>query len=160
HKTLPTITFNEKRIDSIELYPYKKLINEGLSSVMVAHLNVPSLEPREGYPSSLSQHVVTDILKNRLGVQGLIFTDALTMQSASNIAESGAMELELFKVSNDVMWKSEEVPVDISKIVEAYTIGDITVVRLPHSVKTLLEAKYKLGFNKYKPVSAQTIRND
>jgi beta-N-acetylhexosaminidase len=74
HKTLPTISFNEKRIDSIELYPYKKLITEGLSSVMVAHLNVPSLEPRSGYPSSLSKHIVTDILKERLGFQGLIFT--------------------------------------------------------------------------------------
>ncbi len=70
HKTLPTISFNEKRIDSIELYPYKKLIKEGLSSVMVAHLKVPSLEPT-GYPSSLSKPIVTDILKEKLGFQGL-----------------------------------------------------------------------------------------
>ena len=55
HKTLPTINFNEKRIDSIELYPYKRLIKEGVSSVMVAHLNVPSLEPTQCVPSSLSK---------------------------------------------------------------------------------------------------------
>ncbi len=81
HKTLPTISFNEKRIDSVEFYPYKKLFKEGLSSVMVAHLKVPSLEP-SGYPSSLSKPIVTDILKESLGFQGLIFTDALTMKGA------------------------------------------------------------------------------
>ena len=59
HKTLPTITFSKNRIDSIELYPYKRLINQGLSSVMVAHLNVPSLEPQNGLPSSLSKIIVT-----------------------------------------------------------------------------------------------------
>jgi beta-glucosidase-like glycosyl hydrolase len=74
HKTLPTITFSKNRIDSIELYPYKRLINQGLSSVMVAHLNVPSLEPQNGLPSSLSKIIVTDILKKDLGFKGLIFT--------------------------------------------------------------------------------------
>ena len=75
HKTLPTVSFDEKRIDSVELYPYKKLIKEGLSSVMVAHLNVPSLESRSGYPSSLSHHIVTDILKDRLQFKGcLLYT--------------------------------------------------------------------------------------
>ena len=61
HKTLPTVDFSAKRIDSIELYPYKTLIKEGLSSVMVAHLNIPSLEPRDGYPSSISENIVTNI---------------------------------------------------------------------------------------------------
>ena len=71
HKTLPTINFSKNRIDSIELYPYKRLMNQGLSSVMVAHLNVPSLEPQNGLPSSLSKIIVTDILKKDLGLRGL-----------------------------------------------------------------------------------------
>ena len=60
HKTLPTVSFSEQRINSVELHPYRSLITEGLSSVMVAHLNVPSLEKRRGFPSSLSKHIVTD----------------------------------------------------------------------------------------------------
>ena len=76
HKTLPTIGFSKERIDSIEMYPYKRLIREGISSVMVAHLNVPALETRMDYPSSLSKTIVTDILKGQLGFNGLIFTDA------------------------------------------------------------------------------------
>ena len=76
HKTLPTVNFNKQRIDSVELYPYRKLIKEGLSSVMVAHLNIPGLNIRNGLPTSLSKYVVTDLLKEDLGFKGLIFTDA------------------------------------------------------------------------------------
>ncbi len=160
HKTLPIISFDEKRIDSIELYPYKKLIKKGLSSVMVAHLNVPSLEPREGYPSSLSEHIVTDILKNKLGFQGLIFTDALDMKGASNFNESGEIDLAAFNAGNDVMLMSEDVPVGISKLVEAYNSGHITEARLEHSVKKILQAKYKVGLNHYKPIGMNNLEED
>ena len=78
------LTFS-KRIKEVELYPYETLINKGLSSVMVAHLNIPSLEPRYGYPSSISKSIVNDILKNDLQFKGLIFTDALNMKGASNL---------------------------------------------------------------------------
>ena len=160
HKTLPTISFNEKRIDSIELYPYKTLIKEGLSSVMVAHLNVPSLEPREGYPSSLSKHIVTDILKEKLGFQGLIFTDALTMKGAADFSETGDIDLAAFKAGNDVMLMSEDVGVGVSKILEAINNGNISEARLAHSVKKILMAKYKVGLNKYKPIGLHDLSKD
>jgi beta-glucosidase-like glycosyl hydrolase/CubicO group peptidase (beta-lactamase class C family) len=160
HKTLPTISFNKKRIDSVELYPYKKLIKEGLSSVMVAHLNVPSLESREGYPSSLSKHIVTDILKNSLGFQGLIFTDALTMKGAADFSETGDIDLAAFQAGNDVMLMSEDVGIGISKIVEACNLGDISESRLAHSVKKILLAKYKVGLHQYKPIGIANLKHD
>ena len=160
HKTLPTINFDEKRIDSIELYPYKALIKEGLSSVMVAHLNVPSLEPRSGYPSSLSKHIVTDILKEKLGFKGLIYTDALNMKGASNFNESGEIDLAAFMAGNDVLLISEDVPTGVSKIIDAYNKGEITEGRLEHSVKKILQAKYKVGLNNYKPVGTYNLVND
>lgn len=160
HKTLPTISFNEKRIDSIELYPYKKLIKEGLSSVMVAHLNVPSLETREGYPSSLSKNIVTNILKERLGFQGLIFTDALTMKGAADFDETGAIDLAAFMAGNDVMLMSEDVEQGVSKIMEAYNSGKITEARLAHSVKKILMAKYKVGLHEYSPIALSNLSKD
>ena len=160
HKTLPTISFDEKRIDSVELYPYKKLINQGLSSVMVAHLNVPSLEPREGYPSSLSEHIITDILKERLQFKGLIFTDALNMKGASNFNTSGEIDLAAFLAGNDMLLISEDVPVGILKLEEAYNNKVISEQRLSHSVKKILMAKYKLGLNHYKPIETKHIVED
>jgi beta-N-acetylhexosaminidase len=160
HKTLPTISFDEKRIDSIELYPYKALFKEGLSSVMVAHLNIPSLEPRAGYPSTLSKNIVTNILKERLGFKGLIFTDALNMKGASNFSDSGAVDLAAFKAGNDMLLISEDVSAGIAKIVEAYDTGEITEERLSHSVKKILQAKYKVGLNHYKPVGLHNLVKD
>ncbi len=160
HKTLPTVSFSEKRIDSIELFPYKKLIKKGLSSVMVAHLNVPSLESRSGYPSSLSKHIVTDILKGDLGFQGLIFTDALTMKGASDFNETGAIDLAAFMAGNDVLLMSEDVGVGASKIIKAYNNGDITEERLAHSVKKILQAKYKVGLHEYEPVGLHNLVED
>ncbi len=160
HLTLPTINFSAKRIDSVELHPYKTLIKEGLSSVMVAHLNVPSLEAREGYPSSLSKHIVTDILKDSLGFQGLIFTDALTMKGAADFSESGDIDLAAFKAGNDVMLMSEDVGVGIFKIMDAYNNGEISEERLAHSVKKILMAKYKVGLENYKPIVLDSLDND
>jgi len=160
HKTLPTISFNEKRIDSIELYPYKKLIKEGLTSVMVAHLNVPSLEARDGYPSSLSKHIVTDILKDKLGFKGLIFTDALTMKGAADFSETGDIDLAAFKAGNDVMLMSVDVGIGVSKIIEAYNTGEISESRLEHSVKKILQAKYKVGLKNYEPIGLYNLSKD
>ncbi|OMP30790.1 glycoside hydrolase family 3 N-terminal domain-containing protein [Mangrovimonas sp. DI 80] len=160
HKTLPTIGFDEKRIDSIELYPYKRLIKEGLSSVMVAHLNVPSLEPRQGYPSSLSERIVTDILRERLQFQGLIFTDALEMKGVSNYSESGDVDLTAFLAGNDVLLMSEDVPAGVSKLGEAYAKGVISEERLSHSVKKILMAKYKVGLDHYVPIETEQLEED
>ncbi len=160
HKTLPTINFDQKRIDSIELYPYKKLIKENLASVMVAHLNVPSLEPKDGYPSSLSKHIVTDILKDQLKFNGLIFTDALNMKGVSKFKTSGEIDLAAFLAGNDVLLISEDVPVGISKIEEAYLNKEISEERLAHSVKKILMAKYKVGLFKYEPIETKLLIED
>jgi len=160
HKTLPTINFDEKRIDSVEIYPYRKLIEKGLSSVMVAHLNVPSLEPRSGFPSSLSKHIVTDILKDSLGFEGLIFTDALEMKGVSNYSVPGDIDLAAFKAGNDVLLISEDVPKAIEKIIEAYNNKEISEERLAHSVKKILMAKYKVGLHNYSPIGTTTLFDD
>ena len=160
HKTLPTIPFSRKRLDSIEMYPYKRVIDAGIASVMVAHLNVPALEDRAGYPTSLSQKVVTGLLKDSLGFQGLIFTDALNMKGASNFKEPGLIDLEAFKAGNDILLISENVPKAAAKIEEAFKNGTITEARLSRSVKKILFAKFKVGLNDYKPVDTTNLYED
>ena len=68
----------------VELYPFKKVIQEGLSGIMVGHLEVPAFEAQSGLPSSLSRNVVYDLLTRELKFRGLIFTDALAMKGVSN----------------------------------------------------------------------------
>ncbi len=160
HKTLPTIDFSEKRIENIELYPFKELINNGVASIMVAHLDVPSLGTKPGKPSSLSKKIVTKLLKNRLGYKGLIFTDALNMKGASNYKTPGKVDLAAFLAGNDILLISSNIPEAITQLKSAYQSNKITEKRLAHSVKKILMAKYKVGLHDYKPVVLANIHAD
>lgn len=160
HHALPMITFSKERLDSVELYPYKKMFKAGLSSVMVAHLNVPSLEPRENIPSSVSHNIITDVLKNQLGFKGLIFTDALNMKAAKNFREPGEIDLEAFLAGNDILLCAENVPVAAEKICMAYQDSMISEARLAYSVKKILKYKYRVGLNHYQPVSISQLHSD
>ena len=161
HKTLPTVDFSRERLDTLELYPYKRLINEGLNSVMVAHLNVPSLEEEQAnYPSSLSSKVVTGLLKEEMGFNGLIFTDALNMKGASNFKKPGEIELAAFLAGNDVLLISEDIPKAMEFLINSFNEGVITEKRLAYSVKKILYAKYKAGLNHYKPVNPTYLVQD
>ena len=160
HKTLPTISFSKKRLDSIELYPYKRLIEAGLSSVMIAHLNVPSLELRANFPSSLSKNIVTNLLQKDLEFNGLVFTDALNMKGASNFKKPGEIDLAAFLAGNDVLLISESIPKAQQLIMKAFNDGRIVEARLERSVKKILYAKYKVGLNNYQPVDMNNLVED
>ena len=160
HHTLPTVAFSKERIDSVEVYPYKKLIEKGLASVMVAHLNVPNLESQPNLPSSLSSKVVTDILKNDLKFEGLIFTDALNMKGASNFKQPGDIDLAAFLAGNDVLLFSEDVPKALQKFKEAFKKKTLTEKRLAYSVKKILKYKFKAGLKNYKPIALENLYED
>ncbi|ESU28190.1 beta-N-acetylglucosaminidase precursor [Flavobacterium limnosediminis JC2902] len=160
HHTLPSVTFSKERLNEVEFYPYKKLFKEGLASVMVAHLNVPSLEFREGYPTSISHHVVTNVLQKELGFNGLIFTDALNMKGASNFKQPGDIDLEAFLAGNDILLFAENVPVAVEKFCQAYTDTLFTDERLEHSVKKILKYKFRAGLANYKPIDLNNLYED
>lgn len=160
HHALPKLDFDRKRLDNVELYPYKKLIKEGLASVMVAHLDVPALEPNKGVPTSLSYNTITNVLKNDLSFKGLVFTDALNMKGASNFKSPGEIDLAAFQAGNDVLLFAENVPLAIEKFNAAYENKEFTDERLAHSVKKILLYKYKAGLNKYKPVDTKNLYAD
>ena len=160
HHALPLIDFSKERIDLVELYPYKRIFDEGLVSVMVAHLNIPSLEPRPNYPSSASYNVVTNLLQKQLGFEGLIFTDGLAMKGASNFKGPGDLEIAVILAGNDILLCPENVPVAVEKLETAYNDGTITEERLAHSVKKILHYKFKAGLNHYKPIEMANIYTD
>lgn len=160
HKSLPVLDFSRERLDSIELYPYKSLIEEGLSSVMVAHLSVPSLEAREGYPSSLSKNIISGLLQEELGFKGLVFTDALNMKGVSDYSDGGEVELAALLAGNDMLLMPIDVERAKNKLAVAYSGGILTEERLSRSVKKILRAKYKIGLHKYLPVEIDGLYED
>lgn len=160
HHTLPVVNHTKHRMNDVELYPYRQIISKGLASIMVAHLDVPVYEPNSGTPSSLSYKIVTDLLKDDLKFEGLIFTDALNMKGASNFKSPGEIDLEAFLAGNDVLLFPEDVPKAIEKFNEALESQRLSEERLAYSVKKILKYKYNIGLNKYKPIALENLNSD
>ena len=160
HKGLPTVNFSKERLEIMEFYPYKKMFEKGLASVMVAHLNVPSLEPKPNYPSSISYKIVTNVLQKELGFQGLIFTDALNMKAVSRFSTPGQIDLKAFLAGNDVLLFPENVPLALDAFKQAYQDSLFTESRLALSVKKILKFKYHAGLNTYKPIDTKNLYQD
>ena len=159
HLTLPTINFDEKRIKKVELYPFKKLIEDGLSAVMIAHLNVPSLEKENMLPSTLSKNIIEKTLIKELNFNGLIITDALEMKGVSEFTKKN-VDLMAFLAGNDILLMSSDISKGIKSIKKSIKKGKISEQRLARSVKKILKAKYKVGLNNYKSIETSNLIDD
>lgn len=161
HLELPTIVGTRAALDSVELYPFRQLVQQNVSSsVMTAHLSVPSLEPNKKIPASLSKTIVTDLLKNTYGFQGLVFTDALNMKGATNGLKPGEADLKAFLAGSDILLIPQDLPSSQALLLEACQDGRITEERLAYSVKKILQAKYKVGLEDYQPVALENLYED
>ena len=160
HLKLPVLNFSKERLDSIELYPYKRVFEAGMSSVMTAHLSIPILESNPKLPTSLSQIVVTDLLKVKLGFLGLIFTDGLNMKGAANYSNSAEINLAAIQAGNDVLLIPQDIPESVSLIKKSIETGVLSVDRIEESVRKILLAKYKVGLHLYKPIDTLNLIND
>ena len=159
HKTLPILRHSKKRINDIELYPYYKLIEKGISSVMIAHLNVPVLTSDKN-PTSLSSDLINNLLKQKMGFKGLIITDALNMDGVFKNSKSKNVDLQAFLAGNDLLIVSRDTPKGFKAIKKSYKKGIISEKRLSHSVKKILKAKYKAGLYNYKPIKLNDITKE
>ena len=159
HLTLPTINFDEKRIKKVELYPFKKLIEDGLSAIMIAHLNVPSLEKENMLPSTLSKNIIEKTLIKELNFNGLIITDALDMKGVSEFTKKN-VDLMAFLAGNDILLMSSDISKGIKSIKKSIKKGKISEQRLARSVKKILKAKYKVGLNSYKSIETTNLIDD
>lgn len=158
HKTLPVIRHSKYRLNKTEIVPFKQLITKGLGSVMVAHIRIPSIDVTENLAASLSEKVVTDILKKELGFQGLIFTDALNMKGVSKYFKAGELDVKALIAGNDVLLMSEDVPIAIEKIKEAIIKGEITQEAIDNRCKKILLAKKWMGLDKLVTIPAKKLR--
>jgi Beta-glucosidase-related glycosidases len=160
HHTLPVLNISKTRLDTLELYPYKKTFDVGLASVMTAHLSIPSLESDLDLPTSLSKNVVTTLLQEQLGFQGLIITDGLNMKGASNYATAAQINLEALKAGNDLLLIPQEIPATISLIKKALDTKTLSLEQVNNSVKKILKAKYWAGLHNQKPIDLINLKAD
>lgn len=157
HKTLPTINFSEKRINDVELFPYRELIKNNLSSVMVAHIEIPSLEKEYKKPSTLSKNIITKLLKKKMKFEGLVITDAMDMKGVVDFNKDQSADVSALLAGNDILLMPDDLDESTKSIKLAIKKGEISEKRLSYSVKKILMAKYKAGLNDFQPIKLKNI---
>ena len=158
HKTLPVITKNMQELNTCELVPFRRFIEAGLSGILTAHLLVPSIESKQS-PSSLSSACVTDLLRNRLNFQGLVFTDALNMKGATQLLNGSACVNALL-AGNDVLLMPENISDEIAAIKQAIANGTLAQSVIDERCKKMLRYKYALGITDRQHVSTTNLANE
>lgn len=160
HYTLPLLQLTRQELDTIHLYPFRHLINNGLHSVMTAHLHIPVLDAQRNLASSLSKKIVNDLLIEELGFRGLIITDALNMQGVSDHFQPGDLELRAFLAGNDILLMPQDIPAAISAIRGAIENGKVSRETLDYRVRKILFYKEMVGLNRFKPISTHNLLAD
>lgn len=160
HYSLPVIHSSYEQLQSLELYPFKKLMEEGLGSVMVAHLNIPSLDPAPNLASTLSRPIVTGLLRDSLGFKGIVFTDALNMEAVARYFKPGEADLKALEAGNDILLFSKDVSKGIDLIVQAVKNKQIEEEEIDRHVRNILDLKYWAGLNKYQPVALEGLNEE
>jgi beta-N-acetylhexosaminidase len=162
HLSLAEVNGDMQRLQTVELPPFQAAINAGVDSVMIAHVTVPALEPDPNKVATTSHAVVTGLLKNKMGFQGLVVTDALDMNALMRIYgqspnPSGAAAVAAVKAGNDMVL----IPLDIdgayNGLLQAARSGEIPESQINQSVLKVLRAKASVGLHKARLVDIDKV---
>lgn len=157
HLTLPVIRHSLTTLDTLDLYPFRYLMQNGLSGMMVAHLYIPALDSTPNTASTLSYPIITKLLKNKMGFNGLVFTDALDMNGVASFFDPGKIEVKALEAGNDVLLLSQDVPTAICEIQQAIDSGKLSQKSIDERCKKILRYKYRAGLNAVKPVNTEDL---
>lgn len=150
HKTLPVLNHSKTRLDSVETLPFRYLAAKGISGIMTAHLNVPSIDSSDT-PSSLSPRIVTNYLKKEIGFSGLVVTDAINMQGIKT--KGGNTELKALLAGNDLVEFVTDIRKAVESIKNAVEKGEISLSEIEAKCRKILAAKRWVNLNTYKPAN-------
>lgn len=146
HTSLPVIACDTMRLDSVELLPFRRCIDEGVMGVMSAHISVPALDD-SGMPASLSPKILDGLLRGKLSFDGLIVTDGINMAGIQNVTKGKNAEAEALAVGNDVVEFSIKIREAINAAKQKLVKNEIDTAVFEKSVRRVLAAKLWCGAN-------------
>jgi beta-N-acetylhexosaminidase len=158
HLGLAQVTGDEKRLESVELPPFRQSIEAGVDAVMIAHVTVPALEPDPNRVATTSP-AVNRLLEDKLGFRGIIVTDALDMAGLTRLYahDIGRAAVDSFKAGSDVLLIPADLDASYRAMLEAVQSGEITTQRLDASVLKILKAKASIGLEKSSLVDVRQV---
>jgi beta-N-acetylhexosaminidase len=162
HLGLAQVTGDRARLDAIELLPFKRAIEAGVDSIMVAHVTVPALDSEPKQVATTSKAIVDGVLKEEMGFKGIVVTDALDMAGLTRLYAKniGRAAVESFKAGNDVLIIPADLEASYRAMLQAVESGEIGRERLDQSVRKILELKASVGLNKARLVDLGQLSNE
>lgn len=160
HKELPFLDKTKEELMETELYPFERMFDAGVGAVMVAHLQIPSLEPTPDRASTLSKSIVTDLLKDEMGFGGLAITDAMDMKAITNHYDIGHADVEALLAGNDILLFVQDVRKAIEAIKEAINDGRISQNEISKRCHKQLLYKFWMKLDTYRPIVIDNILAD
>lgn len=160
HLGLPVINQTKSELDSLELFPFAYLINKGIGAVMTGHLQVPALEPNSRIPATLSSKIINQKLKQDLGFNGLVITDAMNMKGVGRPNESAVAAVHALKAGNDMLEIVPRLELAIAAVKKTVLSGEISVEEIDLKCRKILSVKKWLALDKQKPVDTKNLISD
>lgn len=160
HVDLPILQHDLPRLDTLELYPFMHLINNDVPAMMVAHLSIPALDSTPHLGASLSPVIIQDLLRKKLKYQGLVITDALNMEGVTKHFSPGELAVQAVKAGNDILLSPTQVGASITALKRAIDAGEIHPWIIDARVRRILYAKYRVGLNRFRPISLNNIQQE
>ncbi|MBL7741197.1 MAG: serine hydrolase [Chitinophagaceae bacterium] len=160
HFDLPVINKSIEQMDSLELLPFRAAFKAGIGSVMIAHLYIPAIDNTANKATSISKNNVTALLKDRMGYNGLTFTDALEMKGVAKYFPDGTIAVEALFAGNDMLCLPASVPETIVAVKKAIKEKKLSWQDIDEKVRKVLHSKYQLGLNEVKPIELNNLLND
>jgi beta-glucosidase-like glycosyl hydrolase/CubicO group peptidase (beta-lactamase class C family) len=159
HIDLPVIRADRARLESLEFVPFRAAIAAGVGSVMTGHLNVPALEPDPNTPATLSQNILTGVLRIELGFEGLVITDAMDMGGITVRFSPGEAAVRAVAAGADCLLMPPVPDAAFEALQGAVKSGRISKQRLDESVRRILQAKARLGLQQNRLVDVNAINH-
>src|SRR5690348_3672087 len=160
HMDLPVIKASRKRIESLELVPFRAAIAAGADSIMTGHLAIPALEPNPDVPATLSPNILNNLLRKELGYQGLVVTDAMDMGGITVRYAPGNAAVRAFAAGVDALLMPPVPDAAVDALKDAVISGRISRERLDASVRRILQAKARLGLYKTRLVDVNALNRN
>ena len=160
HHALPVINKTYEALDSLEFYPFKKIIKEGIDFVMISHLNIPALDTAANSIASLSEEIVTGILRKKMQFNGLVITDAMDMKGLRNTYPNGSdAEIKALLSGVDILLLPNQLSEVIPAIKTAVEKGIISEALIDEKCLKILKLKQAKGLNKFKKLSTNHLED-
>ncbi len=157
HLGLPVIAFDRARLDSVELLPFRRGVEQGAAAVMAAHIVLPALDPAPSTPATFSRPILHDLLRTEMGFGGVVYTDSMSMDAVAKMVSPGEGAVRALLAGADQVLHSPDPIAAFNGIKAALASGRVSQAQIDGSVERVLRAKASVGLHEQRAIDLDAV---